>query len=83
MKVLIIIDDVSEIQIIELLGKDMDGIMRSENGNRVIMAGRNRRDFQSVVLEDGKFEMELLNKKQAMEFFSLKAFRGSVSPHCK
>jgi ABC-type uncharacterized transport system ATPase subunit len=39
MEVLIIIDDVSEIQIIELLGKDMDGIRRSENDSRVIMAG--------------------------------------------
>ncbi len=81
MKVLIIIDDISEIQIIELLGKDMDGIRRSENGSRIIMVGQNWRDFESVVCEDGKFEMELLNKKQAMEFFSLKAFRGSVSPH--
>jgi hypothetical protein len=67
--------------IIELLGEDMDGIRRSENGSRVIMAGRNWRDFESVVREDGKLEMELFNKKQTMELFSLKAFQGSVSPH--
>jgi hypothetical protein len=81
MKVLIIIDDVNEIQIIELLGKDMDGIRRSENISRVIMVGQNWRDFESVVPKDGKFEMELFNKKQAMELFSLKVSQGLVSPH--
>jgi len=39
MKVLVVIDDVKETQIIELLGKDIDDIKRSENGSRVIMTG--------------------------------------------
>ncbi len=37
MKVVVIIDDVKETQIIEVLGKDIDGIKRSENGSRMIM----------------------------------------------
>ncbi len=80
MKVLVVIDDVTETQIIELLGKDVDGIKRSENGSRVIMTGRNWNDFENVIPKDGKFEMDGLNKKQAMEFFSWTAFRQSTPP---
>jgi hypothetical protein len=81
MKVLVVIDDVKETQIIELLGKDIDGIKRSEYGSRVIMTGRNWKDFENVIPKDGKFEMDELNEKQAMEFFSWKAFRQSTPPH--
>jgi energy-coupling factor transporter ATP-binding protein EcfA2 len=81
MKVLVVIDDVKETQIIELFGEDIDGIKRSENGSRVIMTGRNWQDFENVTLEDGKFEMDALNEKQAMELFSWKAFRQSTPPH--
>jgi iron uptake system EfeUOB component EfeO/EfeM len=69
MKVLVVIDDVKETQIIELLGKDIDGIKRSENGSRIIMTGRNWKDFENVIHEDGKFEMDGLNEKQTMELF--------------
>jgi hypothetical protein len=81
MKILVVIDDVEEIQILELFGEDIDGIKRSGNGSRVIMAGRNWRDFENVTPEDGKFEMDALNEKQAMELFSWKAFRQSTPPH--
>jgi energy-coupling factor transporter ATP-binding protein EcfA2 len=81
MKVLMVIDDVTETQIIELLGKDIDGIKRSENGSRVIMTGRNWKDFENVIPNDGKFEMDGLDEKQAMELFSWKAFRQSTPPH--
>ncbi len=81
MKILVVIDDVEEIQIIELLGKDMDGITRNENGSRIIMTGRNWKDFENVIPKDGKFGMEGLNEKQAMELFSWKAFRQSIPPH--
>ncbi len=81
MKVLVVIDDVKETQIIELLGEDIDGIKRSENGSRIIMTGRNWKDFENVIPKDGKFEMDGLNKKQAMELFSWKAFRQSTPPH--
>ncbi|CAK9870214.1 unnamed protein product, partial [Sphagnum jensenii] len=80
MKVLVVIDDVKETQIIELLGDDIDGIKRSENGSRLIMTGRNWKDFQNVILEDGKFEMDGLNEHQAMELFSWKAFRQPTPP---
>ncbi len=80
MKVLLVIDDVKETQIIELLGKDINGIKRSENGSRVIMTGRNWNDFENVP-EDGKFKMDGLNEKQAMELFSWKAFRQSTPLH--
>ncbi len=81
MKVLVVIDDVKETQIIELFGEDIDGIKRSENGSRVIMTGRNWKDFENVISKDGKFEMDALNEKQAMELFSWKAFRQSTPPH--
>jgi hypothetical protein len=81
MKVLVVIDDVKETQIIELLGEDIDGIKRSENGSRLIMIGRNWKDFQNVILKDGKFEMDGLNEQQAMELFSWKAFRQPTPPH--
>jgi hypothetical protein len=80
-KVLVVIDDVKETQIMELLGKDIDGIKRSENGSRVIMTGRNWKDFQNVIPKDGKFEMDGLNEQQAMELFSWKAFGQSTPPH--
>jgi energy-coupling factor transporter ATP-binding protein EcfA2 len=78
MKVLVVIDDVKETQIIELLGKNIDGIKRNENGSRIIMTGRNWKDFEYVIPKDGKFEMDGLNEKQAMELFSWKAFRQST-----
>jgi hypothetical protein len=81
MKVLVVIDDVKETQIIELFGEDIDGIKRSENGSKVIMTGRNWQDFENVTPEDGKFEMDGLNKTQAMELFSWKAFRQPTPPH--
>ncbi len=81
MKVLMVIDDVTETQIIELLGEDRAGIKRNENGSRVIMTGRNWKDFENVVPKNGKFEMDGLNEKQAMELFSWKAFRQSTPPH--
>ncbi|CAK9870216.1 unnamed protein product [Sphagnum jensenii] len=81
MKVLVVIDDVKETQIIELLGEDIDGIKRSENGSRLIMTRRNWKDFQNVILKDGKFEMDGLNEQQAMELFSWKAFRQPTPPH--
>jgi energy-coupling factor transporter ATP-binding protein EcfA2 len=81
MKVLVVIDDVKETQIIELLGKDIDGIKRSENGSRVIMTGRNWKDFENVIPKDGKFQMDGFNEKQAMELFSWKAFGQSTPPH--
>jgi energy-coupling factor transporter ATP-binding protein EcfA2 len=81
MKILVIIDDVEESQIIELLGKDIGGIKRSENGSRIIMTGRNWQDFENVIPEDGKFGMEELNHTQAMEVFSWKAFEQSIPPH--
>ncbi|CAK9877693.1 unnamed protein product [Sphagnum jensenii] len=81
MKILVVIDDVEETQILELFGEDIDGIKRSENGNRVIMTGRNWKDFENVTPKDGKFEMDALNEKQAMELFSWKAFRQSTPPH--
>jgi energy-coupling factor transporter ATP-binding protein EcfA2 len=81
MKVLVVIDDVKKTQISELLGKNIDGIKRSESGSRVIMTGRNWKDFENVVPKDGKFEMHGLDEKQAMEFFSWKAFRQSTPPH--
>jgi hypothetical protein len=56
-------NDVSKTQIIELLGKDIDGIKRSENGSRVIMIGQNWKDFENVITKDGKFEMDRLNEK--------------------
>jgi len=81
MKVLVVIDDVKETQIIELLGIDIDGIKRSENGSKIIMTGRNWKDFENVIPKEGKFEMDGLNEKQAMELFSWKAFRQSTPPH--
>jgi hypothetical protein len=81
MKVLMVIDDVKETQLIELFGEDIDGIKRSENGSRVIMTGRNWRDFENVTPKDGKFEMDGLNEKQAMELFSWRAFNQSTPPH--
>ncbi len=81
MKILVVIDDVEEIQIIELLGKDIGGIKRSENGSRIIMTGRNWKDFENVVPKDGKFRMEELNDRQAMELFSWKAFGQLIPPH--
>jgi hypothetical protein len=81
MKVLVVIDDVKETQIIELLGKDIDGIKRSENGSRIIMTGRNLKDFENVIPKDGKFEMDGLDEQQAMELFSWKAFRQSTPPY--
>ncbi len=81
MKILVVIDDVKEVQIIELLGKDIDDIKKSEYGSRVIMTGRNWKDFENVIPEDGKFEMDGLNEKQAMELFSWKAFKHSTPPH--
>jgi energy-coupling factor transporter ATP-binding protein EcfA2 len=81
MKILVVIDDVEETQILELFGEDIDGIKRSENGSRVIMTGRNWRDFENVTPKDGKFEMDALNEKQAMELFSWKAFGQSTPPH--
>jgi len=80
-KVLVVIDDVKETQIIELLGKDINGIKRSENASRVIMTGRNLKDFENVIPKDGKFVMDGLNKQQAMELFSSKAFRQSTPPY--
>ncbi len=80
MKVLVIIDDVEETQIVELLGTNIDGIKRSENGSRIIMTGRNWKDFENVISDDGKFRMEGLNDKQAMELFSWKAFEQSKPP---
>jgi hypothetical protein len=81
MKVLVVIDDVKETQIIELFGEDIDGIKRSENGSRIIMTGRNWKDFENIISKDGKFEMDGLNEKQAMELFSWKAFKQSTPPH--
>jgi hypothetical protein len=81
MKILVIIDDVEETQIIELLGKDIGGIKRSENGSRLITTGRNWNDFENVIPKDGKFGMEELNDTQAMELFSWKAFGLSIPPH--
>jgi hypothetical protein len=81
MKVLVVIDDVKETQIIELLGKDIDGIKRSENGSRVIMTGRSLKDFENVIPKDGKFEMDGLDEQQAMELFSWKAFKQSTPPY--
>ncbi len=81
MKILVVIDDVEETQIIELLGRDIDGIKRSENGSRVIMTGQNWKDFENVIPEDGKFGMDGLNEKQAMQLFSWKAFKQSIPPH--
>ncbi|CAM6022056.1 unnamed protein product [Sphagnum balticum] len=84
MKVLVVLDDVKETQIIELLGKDIDGIKKSENGSRVIMTGRNWKDFENVIPKDGKFEkfeMDGLNEKQAMELFSQQAFGQPTPPH--
>jgi hypothetical protein len=81
MKVLVVIDDVEETQIIELFGKDIDGIKRSENGSRIIMTGQNWKDFENVTPKDGKFEMDVLNEKQAMELFSWKAFKQSTPPY--
>jgi hypothetical protein len=81
MKILVIIDDVEETQIIELLGKDIGGIKTSENGSRIIMTGRNWNDFENVIPKDGKFGMEELNDIQAMELFSWKAFGLSIPPH--
>ncbi len=80
MKVLVIIDDVEETQIVELLGTNIDGIKRSENGSRIIMTGRNWKDFENVISNDGKLGMEGLNDKQAMELFSWKAFEQSKPP---
>ncbi|KAH9568577.1 hypothetical protein CY35_03G084900 [Sphagnum magellanicum] len=80
MKVLVIIDDVEETQIVELLGTNIDGIKRSENGSRIIMTGQNWKDFENVISDDGKFGMEGLNDKQAMELFSWKAFEQSKPP---
>jgi hypothetical protein len=37
MKVLVVIADVKETQIIELLGQNIDGIKRNEYGSKVIM----------------------------------------------
>jgi hypothetical protein len=81
MKVLVVIDDVKETQIIELFGDDIDGIKRSENGSRIIMTGRNWKDFENFTPKDGKFQMDGLNEEQAMELFSLKAFKQSTPPH--
>jgi hypothetical protein len=81
MKVLVVIDDVKETQLIELFGEDIDSIKRSENGSRIIMTGRNWRDFENVTPKDGKFEMGGLNEKQAMELFSWKAFKQSTPHH--
>jgi hypothetical protein len=81
MKILVIIDDVEETQIIELLGKDIGGIKRSENGSRIIMTRRNWKDFENVIPKDGKFGMEELNEEQTMELFSWKAFGQSIPPH--
>jgi hypothetical protein len=81
MKILVVIDDVEEIQIIELLGKDIGGIKRSENGSRIIMTGRNWKDFENVIPKDGQFGMEELNHTQAMELFSWKAFGQSIPPN--
>jgi hypothetical protein len=80
MKVLVVIDDVRYTQIIELFGENIDGMKRSENGSRIIMTGQNWKDFQNVTPNDGKFEMDLLNDKQAMELFSWKAFKQSTPP---
>ncbi len=80
MKILVVIDDVEETQIIELLGKDIGGIKRSENGSRIIMTGRNWKDFENVMPRDGKFGMDGLNEKQAMELFSWKTFGQSIPP---
>jgi energy-coupling factor transporter ATP-binding protein EcfA2 len=81
MKVLVVIDDVKETQIIELFGEAIVDIKRSENGSRVIMTGRNWQDFENFTPKDGKFEMDGLNEKQAMELFSWKTFRQSTPPH--
>jgi hypothetical protein len=81
MKVLVVIDDVKETQLFELLGKDVDGIKRSEYGNRVIMTGRNWQDFEKVTPEMGSLKWMDLIKKQAMEFFSWKSFKQSTPPH--
>ncbi len=81
MKVLVVIDDVKETQIIELLGQNIDGIKKSEYGSRVIMIGRNWQDFENVIPKDGKFEMDGLNEKHAMELFSWNAFKQSTPPH--
>ncbi len=80
MKILVVIDDVEETQIIELLGTHIDGIKRSENGSRVIMTGRNWKDFENVIPEDGKIGMDGLDEKQAMELFCWKAFKQSIPP---
>jgi hypothetical protein len=45
------------------------------------MTGRNWKDFENVIPKDGKFEMDKLNEKQAMELFSWKAFRQSTPLH--
>jgi energy-coupling factor transporter ATP-binding protein EcfA2 len=81
MKVLVVMDDVEETQIIELLGKEIGGIKRTENGSRLIMTGRNWKDFENIIPKDGKFGMEELNDKQAMELFSWRAFGQSIPPH--
>ncbi len=81
MKVLVVIDDVKETQIIELLGEDINGIKRSKNGSRIIVTGRNWKDFKNVIPKDGKFEMDGLNEKQAMELFCWKAFKQSTPHH--
>jgi hypothetical protein len=78
MKVFVVIDDVKETQIIELLGKDIDGIKRNENGSKVIMTRRNWKDFENVIPKDGKFKMDGFNERQAMELFSWKAFKQST-----
>ncbi|CAK9873252.1 unnamed protein product [Sphagnum jensenii] len=80
MKILVIIDDVEETQIIELLGKDIGGMKRSENGSRIIMTGRNWKDFENIIPKDGKFGMKELNDTQAIELFSWKAFGQSIRP---
>ncbi len=81
MKILVIIDDVEETQIIDLLGKDIGAFKRSENGSRIIMTGRNWKDFENIIPKDAQFGMEELNHTQAMELFSWKAFGQSMPPH--
>jgi hypothetical protein len=78
MKVLVVIDDVKETQIIELSGKNIDDMKRNDTGSKVIMTGRNRKDFENVIPKDGKFKMDGLNERQAMELFSWKAFKQST-----
>jgi hypothetical protein len=81
MKIFMVIDDVEETQIIELLGKDINGIKRSENDSRVIMTRQNWKDFENLIPKDGKFRMDGLNEKQVMELFPWKAFKQSIPPH--